>query len=276
MKLPGNHRNNATHLWLAATVSLLLAAFTSHSWGTAAHTLHRAVSDWLDNDPAGCLLESSRLTTDGAPQVQSTGLYWVHRCATAMGKQDLSGAALSALVRLHPRSFHSLAALPQIDTPSASDPGFSGNALLSATLETESGFDQSAISHKNAVGIAQVLPDTAAHILRRPPGHPEALACLHDRDCNATLGAVYLRTQLARFRDLAAAIYAYNAGPSRAEAWIRRRAADPVAAIDTIPIGETRRHIRRLLANLWLRQLGNRTWSVSRHAIRTGHWPAAP
>ena len=276
MKPTCNHRSAAARVLRVAAACLCAAAFCNPAGATAARALHAAASAWLQHDPARCLTQASLLSIESAPQAESAGLFWMHRCADALELDDLATSALSALARRHPSSFHGLAAIPQIDPPSAADPRRSGASLLAAMLEVESSFDQSAVSPKNATGIAQVLPTTAADILNKPAGDPQAMKCLRDEACNTSLGAVYLRTQLAGFTDLAAAIYAYNAGPSRAGEWIRDRPADPIAAIDTIPIGETRRHIRRLLANLWLRQLRSRTWSVSRHAIHTGHWPAAP
>lgn len=94
------------------------------------------------------------------------------------------------------------------------DPG-----LLLAVIRVESTFRPDAISERGAVGLMQLLPQTAAelaHELGRPweGGH-----ALLDPDLNIDLGARYLRKLLDRFdgqRD--AALQAYYQGPTRLEA----------------------------------------------------------
>jgi soluble lytic murein transglycosylase-like protein len=75
--------------------------------------------------------------------------------------------------------------------------------LLAAVVWTESGFDPAAVSHAGAIGLAQLMPTTAAG-LGVDPWDPVA---------NLTGGGRYLRTQLARFGRVELALAAYNAGP---------------------------------------------------------------
>ena len=78
-------------------------------------------------------------------------------------------------------------------------------ALLASVVRHESNFDPAVVSHAGAIGLAQLMPGTAAG-LGVDPTDPQA---------NLRGGATYLRDQLNRFGDLDLALAAYNAGPNR-------------------------------------------------------------
>ena len=76
--------------------------------------------------------------------------------------------------------------------------------LLSAVAEAESGGNQSAVSPTGAVGVMQLMPDTAASLGVDP----------YDEKQNIEGGAKYLRQMLDSFGgDVRKAVAAYNAGP---------------------------------------------------------------
>jgi hypothetical protein len=84
-------------------------------------------------------------------------------------------------------------------------------------IEQESGFDPEARSRVGAIGLAQVMPDTA-----RDPGYGVEpitdLSALLDDDINMRFGAEYLRAMLDKFGgDYGLALAAYNAGPGAVE-----------------------------------------------------------
>ena len=77
-------------------------------------------------------------------------------------------------------------------------------ALIAAVARTESGLDNRAVSAKGAVGVMQLMPETARS-LGVDPADPEA---------NVRGGAAYLRQLLRRYDgDIVKALAAYNAGP---------------------------------------------------------------
>ncbi|MCR8723822.1 lytic transglycosylase domain-containing protein [Frigidibacter sp. ROC022] len=79
--------------------------------------------------------------------------------------------------------------------------------LFLRLVQQESGFNPSARSHKGALGLAQLMPATAAK-LRVDPLDPQQ---------NLEGGARYLRQQYDRFGSWRLALAAYNAGPEAVE-----------------------------------------------------------
>ncbi|MBT9456082.1 MAG: transglycosylase SLT domain-containing protein [Burkholderiaceae bacterium] len=101
--------------------------------------------------------------------------------------------------------------------------------LVLAVMATESNFDPLAQSPKNAQGLMQLIPDTAARFKVRNPTDPAQ---------NIRGGMAYLRWLLAYFEgDLSMALAAYNAG---------ERAVDRYRGVP--PYAETRMYVRRIIA----------------------------
>ena len=82
--------------------------------------------------------------------------------------------------------------------------------LVSAVAEVESGGDQQAVSPVGAVGVMQLMPETAAGLGVNP----------YDMKSNVEGGAKYLREMLDTFDgDVKKAVAAYNAGPDAVKAY---------------------------------------------------------
>ena len=79
--------------------------------------------------------------------------------------------------------------------------------LFARLVQTESNWNADAVSPKGAIGLAQLMPGTAA-ILGVDP---------HDPQANLEGGALYLKQQFLRFRSWKLAVAAYNAGPEAVE-----------------------------------------------------------
>lgn len=80
--------------------------------------------------------------------------------------------------------------------------------LFLRLVQQESGWDPAAKSVKGALGLAQLMPDTAARLGVDPL----------DPKQNLDGGARYLRMQYDRFQSWRLAIAAYNAGPDAVDA----------------------------------------------------------
>ncbi len=129
-------------------------------------------------------------------------------------------------------------------------------ALVLAVIRQESEFNIRARSRASARGLMQLLPSTAKFAARRARLKWSRRRLSRDPAYNIRLGSAYLAYLLDRFEGsylLAAA--AYNAGPTRVARWTAHyghpdRDIDPVDWIESIPYGETRNFVRRVLANI--------------------------
>ena len=92
-------------------------------------------------------------------------------------------------------------------------------ALLAAVIYTESKFDANAHSAAGAIGLMQLLPDTAKGIAIRTGGKRFVVADLTDPEINVRYGAWYLRHLLDRYGDERTALAAYNAGQANVDRW---------------------------------------------------------
>jgi soluble lytic murein transglycosylase-like protein len=120
-------------------------------------------------------------------------------------------------------------------------------ALFFALVREESHFDPQIVSSSGAVGLTQLLPDTAREVagrMRLP--EPD----LNDPRQNLTLGARYLSRMLGLAGDIPRALMAYNAGLSRVRSWDRSFAGLPVdLLVEAAPFSETRRYVRKILVS---------------------------
>ena len=101
--------------------------------------------------------------------------------------------------------------------------------LYLSLIQQESRFNPNALSPKGAIGLAQLMPDTAEELGVDP----------RDIEQNLAGGARYLSQMMSRFPDLNMALAAYNAGPTR------------VAKLGRVPnIAETQNYIKEVLGRL--------------------------
>jgi soluble lytic murein transglycosylase len=93
-------------------------------------------------------------------------------------------------------------------------------ALLAAVIYTESKFDANAHSDAGAIGLMQLLPDTAKGIALRTGGKRFVVSDLYDPEINVRYGAWYLRHLLDRYhQDERTALAAYHAGQANVDRW---------------------------------------------------------
>ena len=122
-------------------------------------------------------------------------------------------------------------------------------AWIYAVLREESTFDPGAGSPAGAIGLMQLMPETARAVANAAAQRPPSRGDLLDPGTNIALGSAYLASMGARYgAHPALATAAYNAGPHRVDKWLPARPMPADVWIATIPFRETRDYVRRVLA----------------------------
>ena len=129
--------------------------------------------------------------------------------------------------------------------------------LANAIARQESELNPFAISPAGAQGLMQLMPATARKVAE-DVGVDYSLARLtQDPAYNTQLGTQYLAQMMLRYDgSVILAAVAYNAGPHRADRWIkeygdpRRPDVDALWWIENIPYRETRNYVMRVMESL--------------------------
>jgi soluble lytic murein transglycosylase len=95
-------------------------------------------------------------------------------------------------------------------------------ALLAAVIYQESKFKADARSDRGAIGLMQLLPETAKGIAERTGGAKFRVSDLYDPEINVRYGAWYLRHLLDKYGSERTALAAYNAGQANVDGWLKR------------------------------------------------------
>lgn len=154
-------------------------------------------------------------------------------------------------------------------------------AVVYAVIRAESAFDAEARSPAGAMGLMQLLPGTAAYVASLEDSIDYAGAeSLLDPERNIELGQAFL-LRLTRSetvsRSLIHLMAAYNAGEGRLQGWLggelKGLRNDPLLFIESIPIAETRRYVKKVLTNLWAyrARLGQEIPELQ--ALAENRWP---
>ena len=155
---------------------------------------------------------------------------------------------------------------------------FVDEALVYALIRQESAFNPDAKSRAGARGLMQIMPRTASYVSGDSGLKGSQKDALYDPALNLQLGQEYLMHLMSLTEvgnDLFRLCAAYNGGPGNLAKWQRETnyAGDPLLFIESIPVGETRDYIERVLANYWIysARLGQATPSLG--DIADGDWP---
>ena len=109
-------------------------------------------------------------------------------------------------------------------------------ALVAAVVYVESRFDPHARSGAGAIGLMQLLPDTAKGIALRTGGDNFVVADLRNPEINIRYGTWYLDQMRGRYDgDVSLALAAYHAGPGSVDHWREEGLG--------IPFGATRDYV---------------------------------
>jgi soluble lytic murein transglycosylase len=106
-------------------------------------------------------------------------------------------------------------------------------ALLAAVIYQESRFNARAESESGAIGLMQLLPDTAKGIAVRTGGSRFQVDDLYDPEINVRYGSWYLRHLLNKYGEVNKALAAYNGGQGNVDRGVQ--------------YAETREYVSRVL-----------------------------
>ncbi|MEM7472446.1 MAG: lytic transglycosylase domain-containing protein [Pseudomonadota bacterium] len=139
-----------------------------------------------------------------------------------------------------------------IATPAGMDLPVS-EVLALSIARRESEFDPVVISPVGARGLMQLMPATAREVAGKLEEDYDADKLLSDPEYNARLGSAYLEELSRRYQaNPVLMAIAYNAGPSRANRWMRDYGdprdpkVDVIDWIENLPFRETRNYVMRV------------------------------
>lgn len=122
-------------------------------------------------------------------------------------------------------------------------------SLVAGVILSESKFKLEARSHKGALGLMQLMPDTAKWIAEQIDDDQFSLGDLNDPEINIRFGTWYLASLKKEFHGNEVLILAaYNAGRGNVKEWMRKYRWDmSFKDIDQIPYQETREYVSKVL-----------------------------
>jgi len=148
-------------------------------------------------------------------------------------------------------------------------------AFLAGVIYAESKFDANARSSSGAIGLMQLLPDTAKGIAVHTGGSKFEVSDLDDPEINVRYGSWYLRHLLNKYRDERTALAAYNAGQQNVDSW--RSQGRGIAFAETRAYVKRVEHLKTLYRRGYAKQLyGNgrtgKAGTTSQTALQAMPW----
>ena len=125
--------------------------------------------------------------------------------------------------------------------------------LAIAVMKVESNFSEAAHSQSGAIGLMQIMPETAAWIAYQLGEEPEEVAQDLNNLCKPETNIRYGTWYLAELEDEfkgndVLALAAYNAGRGNVHDWIdKNNWSENFSDVDKIPYAETRDYVKRVL-----------------------------
>ena len=123
--------------------------------------------------------------------------------------------------------------------------------LILALIKAESNFDEDAISNRNAIGLMQLMEETAIDVANKngieldDENIQEELCDVYK---NIEIGTAYIASLLKQYENTEVALAAYNAGIGTVDNWIEKGIINKDGTdIENIPYKETNYYVRKIL-----------------------------
>jgi soluble lytic murein transglycosylase len=127
-------------------------------------------------------------------------------------------------------------------------------ALLAAVIYQESKFKAGAKSTSGAIGLMQLLPDTAKGIALHTGGTQFRVEDLYNPEINVRYGAWYLHHLMQKYGDERTALAAYNAGQDNVDGW--RQAGEGIQFAETRAYVDRVEKLKRIYRRAYGAELG--------------------
>ena len=123
--------------------------------------------------------------------------------------------------------------------------------LVAALIRQESEFNPGAVSHANAWGLMQLLPQVGRTLARQQRVRRFSTSLLLVPNMNLRLGTRYFRELLDKYNgNVEYALAAYNAGSDRVQDWVSNgNFKDSPEFVESIPFTETREYVQAIVRN---------------------------
>lgn len=119
-------------------------------------------------------------------------------------------------------------------------------SLVTAVIKNESRFKASAQSERGAIGLMQIMPDTAEWIAEQTDWQGFDVKLLQEPDINIRFGCWYLNELREEFKHEKIYVAAYNAGRGNVKEWLDENKWDG-KTIENIPFEETRKYVENVM-----------------------------
>ena len=123
--------------------------------------------------------------------------------------------------------------------------------LILALIKAESNFDEDAISNRNAIGLMQLMEETAVDVANKngieldDENIQEELSDVYK---NIEIGTAYIASLLKQYENTEVALAAYNAGIGTVDNWIEKGIINKDGTdIENVPYKETNYYVRKIL-----------------------------
>lgn len=125
--------------------------------------------------------------------------------------------------------------------------------LIFALIKAESNFDNKAVSNRSAIGVMQLMEDTAKEVAIKNKidiDYNNMKQELLNVDININIGTKYMTILLDKYESTEVALAAYNAGIGTVDNWIEKGVIKADGSdIENIPYKETNNYVRKILSN---------------------------
>ncbi len=122
-------------------------------------------------------------------------------------------------------------------------------AYVAAVILRESSYDPNAVSHANARGLMQLMPDTGTWMAEKAGLSGYTLESLFDPETNIRLGTRYIDYLAGKFDgDPILIACGYHAGAGNVNSWLQKYSKDgKTLSIEEIPMEDTRSYAGKVL-----------------------------